>query len=259
MRKLVFLGTGTGGPTRSACTSILLETDNSNLLLDTAGGYQVRTNLFESGRHPKNIRNIFISHAHSDHVLGIVPLLRAFKHIKHQVNIICDENTHRRVMLLIEATLDQHWDQIKRNVKFHTIEDGDELEIDGMKMEFIRTDFESVLYGVKIMFKDGFTMFYPGDREIKRSFFDRIQGLDLLIHEAFCLDRDGKKYDVANKHHSTVKQVAKLASQVNAKYLALVHMEDTTLETRKEEYKKEAESEFSREIFVPVDLDELVF
>ncbi len=78
MRQIVFLGTGHGMPTMSACTSLLLEDGTSNLLLDTSGGHEILKAFRKAGKNPADIKNIFISHWDSDHILGIVPMISHF-------------------------------------------------------------------------------------------------------------------------------------------------------------------------------------
>lgn len=65
------LGTGHGSVTKIYNTCFLLENDGETLLVDTGGGIQIVENLKKAGYKLTDIKNIFISHCHTDHILGL--------------------------------------------------------------------------------------------------------------------------------------------------------------------------------------------
>lgn len=71
--KFTILGTSSGkaSPNRF-CTSILLESEETNVLFDAGEGCTF--SLLRQGVYVNNIKHIFISHMHSDHITGF-PLL----------------------------------------------------------------------------------------------------------------------------------------------------------------------------------------
>lgn len=71
MEKIIMLGTGHGSVMNSYNTCFLLENDHENLLVDTGGSIQIIKNLQEKGYKLTDINNIFISHCHTDHILGL--------------------------------------------------------------------------------------------------------------------------------------------------------------------------------------------
>ncbi len=62
MRQILFLGTGNGMPTASTCSSMLIEDENNNILLDAAGGHDILVRFNEMKEDPTKIKNIFITH-----------------------------------------------------------------------------------------------------------------------------------------------------------------------------------------------------
>lgn len=71
--KIVFLGTGHGVPTpERACSAALIEVGEAIYFVD-AGTEMVERTL-ACGRQIKNIRAVFNTHCHSDHILGAVHL-----------------------------------------------------------------------------------------------------------------------------------------------------------------------------------------
>src|SRR6478672_11005780 len=73
--RLVLLGTK-GGPTPSrfrAPASCLLVVDDQSYVIDAPDG--VATRLVQAGMNLANLKNVFITHNHSDHVAGLGTLL----------------------------------------------------------------------------------------------------------------------------------------------------------------------------------------
>ncbi|KAI0043316.1 hypothetical protein FA95DRAFT_1563439 [Auriscalpium vulgare] len=78
--RLTFLGTsGGGGPTPSrGCTATSLTTfSDQTWLIDCAAGTLRQIRRVQPSIRLKNIKRIFITHLHSDHVMGIIDLLKA--------------------------------------------------------------------------------------------------------------------------------------------------------------------------------------
>ncbi|MBE6589764.1 MAG: MBL fold metallo-hydrolase [Ruminococcaceae bacterium] len=72
--KITFLGTADVRPRSDAnCSSTMLEIGESIYLVDA--GAPVNELLLQRGKNPECIKGIFITHGHSDHFEGLVPLL----------------------------------------------------------------------------------------------------------------------------------------------------------------------------------------
>ena len=72
--KITFLGTADVRPRADAyCACTMLEIGEDIYLIDA--GAPVAELLFKYGKHPKQIKAIFVTHGHSDHFEGIFPLL----------------------------------------------------------------------------------------------------------------------------------------------------------------------------------------
>ncbi|KXK26246.1 MAG: Ribonuclease BN [candidate division WS6 bacterium OLB20] len=259
MRTLTFLGTGNAMPKRSATTSFLLNENGNKLLIDCAGGHEIVGRLEQSGTRLIELTDIFISHSDSDHILGIVPVMRVIKKMDHPCNLICSKETYAAVESLFAIVGRKHWELAQPNLNWIEVGDGTVLEHNGWTLRFIETGTKVPMHGLLVTFNDGFRMFYPGDEPLREPHFSTADGVDLLLHEAFCLNADESRYEARKKTHSTVADAAGIASSVHAKHLALIHMEDDTLESRKREYAKEASRYFTGTITVPVDLDILEF
>lgn len=261
MPKITFLGTGNGMPRQSSCTAIFVEDENQNALLDAGGGHDVIRQFYRANKPPADTQNIFISHYDTDHILGIVPLVRVIRRaetIEHTV--YCSADVKSAIDSLFVLMAKNHYEKAKDKIKFVIVKDGDRIEKKGWQWEFFDVrSFKTPQLGCKITFPDGKILVYSGDAPLVEENYDVVRGCDVLIHEAFCLDRDTDKFDPHPKNHGTVKEAAETASKVKPGTLALIHMEDTTLDTRKVEYGKEAAGSFKGNIVVPVDGDVFEF
>ena len=85
---VTFLGTSDGVPRPGHyCTSTMIEVNGAIYLIDT--GAPVVDLLLEMGKHPSQIKAIFNTHGHGDHLDGLLPLLDlcnwAFKSASYDV------------------------------------------------------------------------------------------------------------------------------------------------------------------------------
>lgn len=261
MRQLVFLGTGSGMPIASSTSCILVEDSKNNLLLDAAGGHEIIGKFHKAKKHPSEIKNIFLSHYDSDHILGIIPIVRALtKHTHTTRNIFCSKDVKKALESMFMYTASMHYKKVKPSLNFILIEDEMIYKDNGWTFTFFDTrSTKTPEFGCAITFPDKTKLTYVGDEPLREHNLHIIKNSDVLIHEAFCLEKDISLYEPHPKNHSTVKEAAQYAEKSGAKKLVLFHMEDETLETRKKEYLKEAKKYFNGEIFVPLDHDIYAF
>ncbi len=95
MEKILVLGTGDAITLNCFNTCFILENNGKYLLVDTGGGSQVINKIQKVGIDISDIHDIFISHKHIDHLLGIFYVLRmvCYKKSKQEymgkLNIYC--------------------------------------------------------------------------------------------------------------------------------------------------------------------------
>ncbi len=68
-----------------ACSSILIETANKSYLIDAGEG--CATSILRHKIDPLKIRQIFISHTHADHCIGIFMLVQMMHLLENKENI----------------------------------------------------------------------------------------------------------------------------------------------------------------------------
>ncbi len=259
MRKIFFLGTGHGMPVRSSCTAILLEDEKNNILFDAGGGHDVLNRFHDAGKDPSTVENIFLTHYDSDHILGLVPIMRAWHRWAEPKKrmIFCSIEVKKAIDSLFVYVAKKHYDPVKENINFVILEDRLEYTLNGWKICFfdIKSPGSSPQFGCKILFPDKASLAFLGDEPLREHYLDIVKDSTVMIHEAFCLDGQETEFNAHQKNHSTAKEAAENASRAGVKNLLFYHMEDRTIGTRKVEYTKEARQYFKGEVFVPIDGD----
>jgi ribonuclease Z len=142
--------------------------------------------------------------------------------------------------------------------RFHLIpiSDGEEREIIGKRFEFFDIGSTKLTqFGFTVELDDGEKLTCCGDEPFRECERKYAEGSKWLLHEAFCLYAEADAFHPYEKHHSTVKDAAILASELGVKNLLLYHTEDKNIARRKELYTAEAKNFFEGEICVPNDLE----
>lgn len=266
-KELIFLGTGEAMVTKCYNTCFLLRTKSELLLVDTGGGNGIMKQLRKAGFMIHDIKNVFITHIHTDHLLGIIWLIRSAVWEKAQKNedIHITIYGHDEVIETIEGICRLLFQKktleiIRSTITLKPLQDGDTVVFQDWKMEVFDTQSTKCKqFGISITFTDERRLVYPGDEPLRPVHYLHAKKADVLIHEAFCLDEEADKFEPHKINHSTVADAAKKASELEVQKLILVHSVDYKLTKRKAAYCKEAELYFNGEVLVPYDLETINF
>ena len=274
MNKITMLGTGNATVTQIYNTCFVLATDTTRLLVDAGGGNGILSQLKKVDFPISEVHHLFVTHAHTDHVLGVIWVIRMVAQCKGyegQLHVYGHDKVMRVIRTIIDMILaKKQLQKVEERVVFHLLEDGDAFEVGDMKL--ICFDIHSTKEK-----QFGFRAELPGDcvgsdasREVEskplvlaclgdepynplnRSY---IEGADWMMCEAFCLYADRDTFKPYEKCHSTALDAGKLAAELGVKNLILYHTEEKTLANRKENYTREAAENFKGRIFVPDDLE----
>lgn len=264
--ELIILGTGNATVTRCYNTCFALKRDKDYLLVDAGGGNGILSQLEKAGIPYSGIHDIFVTHAHTDHILGVIWMIRM---IAQQMNKKEYEGTlriygHDRVIEVLTTicrlTLpNKILARIGKDIVFHELHHADTFT--AIDMDFQCFDIGSTKekqFGFRTVLPNAQSLVCLGDEpynEANRSF---VENADWMLCEAFCLYEDRERFRPYEKHHSTALDAGKLAQQLGIKNLLLYHTEDKTLATRKEKYTAEARQHFSGNILVPDDLERII-
>ena len=261
--KLTMLGTGNALVTECYNTCFLMEDQGKLFLVDGGGGNQILHQIRRAGYDWMEIRHIFVTHKHIDHLLGIVWMVRMIcqfmRHGEYQGEAYI--YSHAEVIGLIRELADRLL--VKKDTAFigqrlHLVElaDGETRDIIGHPTTFF--DIQSTKakqYGFRMEIGEGKTLTCCGDEPLAANTEHYAAGSDWMLHEAFCLYSQADVFDPYEKHHSTVKDACELAERLGVKNLILYHTEDQNLPRRKELYQQEGSRYYQGTLWIPEDLE----
>jgi len=265
MTKLIMLGTGHAMVTKYYNTCFLIENNNQYLLVDTGGGNQILEQLEKVSVNINQIHDVFITHNHIDHMVGLFWILRCVvRQIRAgkydgNLNIYITKKNAKLVKDYILAIYKEYIGEFfDRRIFFIDIYDGMKLKVGGNYFEIL--DLHSLRcsqFGFKMTYDDNKTLSFFGDLPYNIDYNEQVHSSNYIIHEAFCLDSQKEIFKPHEKSHSTVKDACETATKLNAKNIILVHTEDSNIQNRRELYIYEGKKYFEGNIYVPEDLEEI--
>ncbi len=256
---IIFLGTGNALATRCFNTCFIIRSRGNMLMVDAGGGNGILRQLELSGIQREDIHDLIVTHAHTDHILGVVWMMRMA--LQFQSPRPFHIFSHRKVLdvltYICQQILPKHEaERIGSVVLLHELHDGDRFQVGDMQLQcFDIHSTKELQYGFTALLPDGQRLVCLGDEPYCEDNEKYVRGADWLMSEAFCLYADRERFQPYEKHHSTVLDAARLAEQLSVKNLILYHTEDWTLSTRRERYMAEAKTVFHGNVFVPEDTE----
>lgn len=263
MEKLIILGTGNANATKCYNTCSAIQNEQGYLLVDAGGGNGILLQLERAGIPLEEIHEIFLSHEHTDHLLGMVWMIRMIAALMKQekyegdLNIYCHRDLVEPLLTIVRLTVQGKFVKlIGERIFLHPVDDGEVKEILGYQMQFF--DIQSVKakqYGFTMKLQNGKHFTFAGDEPYRDCEYPYVKGSDWLLHEAFCLYSQAERFKPYEKCHTTVKDACEMAEELEVKNLILYHTEDKDLKHRKELYLAEGKEYFKGNLFVPDDLE----
>lgn len=258
--EIVFLGTGSAFPSRSFNACFAVRTPRLLWLTDGGGGNGIFPALTSANISPGELHHIFLSHAHTDHIFGVVWLIRKIVHLRmqgHYADTLYiyanDDAAHALTEICRLTFLDSYFKVFQQVAEFRPANPGDSYDVEDTRVEFFNVGSENVNQsGFKMWLPEGKTIVALGDEALTRANMRYAAGVDVLICGAFCLYADREIYKPYEKHHWTVKDVAQIAAEAGVGNLVLIHSEDLT-PNKPEAYAKEAAEYFHSLVSIPSD------
>ena len=207
------------------------------------------------------IHHIFVTHEHTDHILGIVWMVRFIAtRIKTGVysgdlNIYCHQELVPTIDTLCRLTLQgKIYKVIGDRIHLIPVHDGETLPVLDYDVTFFDIhSTKAMQYGFTTRLRNGRRLTCAGDEPYNPACRPYVEGSDWLLHEAFCLYSQREQFKPYEKHHSTVKDACELAAKLSIPNLVLWHTEDKSIHCRKELYLAEGRQFYAENLYVPDD------
>lgn len=258
-------GTGNAMVTECYNTCFMLNDGAGLFLVDGGGGNTILRRLSAAGHDCMDIHEIFVTHKHIDHILGIIWVVRKICQSGAKKQHIEDVNIygHEEVIALLKNMLrDLLWKEQQRfvteHIRFIVVKDGEMRHILGRKVTFF--DIHSTKdkqFGFCMELDNGEKLTCCGDEPYNPCVRAYAENSAWLLHEAFCLYAQADIFLPYEKHHSTVKDACETAEELGVKNLILYHTEDRSLPDRKRLYMEEGIRYFHGKLYIPDDLESI--
>ena len=263
MTEIVMLGTGNAMCTRCYNTCFYLRTDQGGMLVDAGGGNGIFRQLHKARIAYEDIHHIFVTHCHTDHIMGAIWLIRKISPMMYRgryegtLTIYCHDEVRHALLTMCNLMIPQKiLSAIGNTIILKEVTNGETLRINDMDVTFFDIgSSKTKQFGFQALLPDNQKLVCLGDEPYNPCAEKYARHADWLMAEAFCLFRDRSTFRPYEKHHSTAVDAGKTANELNAKNLILYHTEDTNLTARRDNYAAEAKTEFSGNIFIPNDLE----
>lgn len=264
--QITMLGTGNAMVSQIYNTCFVLQTPSTLMLVDAGGGNGILAQLKKINVQISDIHHLFVTHAHTDHVLGgiwVIRMVAQCKGYEGLLHVYGNDKVIKVIKTIIDMILaKKQLAKVAERVVFHQLEDGDCFEVGDMKLEcFDIQSTKEKQFGFRAELPSSDESDKPlvlaclGDEPYNEQNRRYIVGADWMMCEAFCLYADRDTFKPYEKCHSTALDAGKLAEELGVKNLILYHTEEKTLANRKENYTREAAENFKGRIFVPDDLE----
>lgn len=266
MDKITILGTGNAAVTRCFNTCFILHSNDTSLLVDAGGGNGILRQLELAGIPLNDISAMYITHCHTDHLLGAVWILRyiatAFVQKKRSgtFTFYGPQKVLNALDSICRLTLPgKVTSRIGNEIVLRPVTDGETLSIGYIGITaFDIGSTKELQFGFRATLPSGTSLVCLGDEPFNERCRKYAAGADWLMHEAFCLYAQRDIFKPYEKHHSTSLEAGKVAQDLGVKNLILYHTEDRNLATRRASYSAEAATHFTGTIYVPDDLDTIL-
>ena len=260
--KITILGTGHGTATECYNTCFTISDDKDYFLIDSGGGNGILKQLKDAKINVEDLTNVFISHKHSDHILGAFWLIRIISR-KYIVDgyekehfIYGNDEVINALRDITKILLPEKFIKfMDTKIKLVKVKDGDSIKVLNHKCTFfdiLSNDVKQFGFFMDIGNNKKFT--FIGDESCQENTKQYVRNSEWLFADAYksvLMEHEkDKKY-----RHSTVESVSRLCQELNVKNVILSHTLDDDLKKRKENYTQVAKKFFNGNVFVPNDLE----
>lgn len=242
--EVICLGTSSSTPTsiRGLCGTLIRVPGVGTYLLDAGEGTlgQMRRGLGEegAGQALSDLKCIVISHAHGDHVLGLIGVIKAW-----YKKMLEEGNGSTKLAIACSARLKMMVSEVSQadDFGFHRLtfpvsstdpsRCGSDSNATASDLEHGAYGLKSITrvpvthchqsYGTQLELTSGLRIAWSGDCRPSNDFADACKNAHLLVHESTFDDDDAKH--AKEKNHSTLSDALGVAERMQARRAVLTH------------------------------------
>jgi ribonuclease Z len=239
--KVTLLGTGSPPPVMDRFgPSVLVEAGDQKLIFDVGRGALQR--LTQIKVSPKDLRAVFLTHLHSDHVVGFPDLwLTGWVNGRRDKALrVWGPKGTEKMMSYLEQAFDfdikirLYDDRVPLEgvaIEAKDIVEGVVYENNGIKVTAFEVDHPPIkpAFGYRVDYA-GRSVVLSGDTKYSENLIKHSQGVDLLLQEVVSLEslkRAGyaeERIKIIINHHTTPEEAGQLFSLVNPKLAVYYHL-----------------------------------
>lgn len=259
-KSLYIFGTGNANVTRCYNTCFAIRSGDEYFMVDAGGGNGILAILDKMDVPLARIHHLFVTHEHTDHILGVVWIIRmiasAIRKGQYEgcLHIYCHDGLTDTIRTLCRLTIQKKFfDLIGERILLIPVQDGERRMVLDMELTFFdilstkarQFGFTASMESIRLCF--------AGDEPLHPACESYAEGSRWLLHEAFCLYRDRERFKPYEKHHSTVADACRMAERLCVEHLILWHTEDSQITDRKQLYTEEGRRFYHGQLLIPDD------
>ena len=259
------LGTGDALTLKNYNTCFTLSENNEHFLVDCGGGNGILKQLNQKDIKITDIKNIFVSHTHTDHIVGIIwvirMLCREYFHTEFSevTKVYGNDCVIDAIKQMCDVLLPERFkEMIGNKILLVEVKDGDIAQILNRRITFFDINAAKVKqFGFYINLNKNEKFTFLGDECCKESTEKYVRNSKWVFADALLAGEEGEKVNPMKKHHhSTVKYISEIAERLNVENLILSHIRDFEGKNIKQFFIDDAKKYFNGNVFVPDDLED---
>jgi ribonuclease BN (tRNA processing enzyme) len=255
--RVILLGTGSSLNAERAQSSIAVPlAGRETLLIDASSGVVLLHRLEAAGIALEDIRHLFVTHRHFDHVGGLAPLLVALSQLPEAaltVHAAPETLGALRELLAITAPGVEDW--VGKRLRWRELAPHHPTRAGGAEVTPFWVDHGIECVGLRVS-QGPSTLVYAADTRPSPNVVEFAGGADLLLHEAYGTNDSAEQAHLFG--HSTAAEAGRAAREAGAERLVLTHLRAGRF-ANPAQLKEEARAAFGMPVEAASDLDAFEF
>lgn len=247
---ITFFGSCSRECPNRAPVSFLVEDGEDNLLIDCGSG--IISGMKKANKCAGDINNVLLTHVHGDHISSIAYFAGFYRKwdktcldSPKPLNIYGPKDT----IEIAKFNISHMYPKAIDNINFYEVSPSSNFKCGSLDVKIFNAIHSVPCIGCAIE-SNGKQLVYSSDSLPSDELLQYSKNPDLLIHEGMLLSDDE---EFAQKvKHSISKYAGEVATKVNAKALALVHINNSVF-GKENKLVEEARKEYSGLITIPVE------